>query len=141
MNVNRYIIGSIVVFVYLFIIEWLFHAVIMNSWYQENLNLLRSRADYGTFAIWMILGFLILAFGFCYVFIKGYEKKGPMEGLRYGLYVAFAFSVSTILINYSVFPYPASWVMAWILGNIVIMMLARRLKNRRRRQMRDRPFD
>lgn len=124
MNVNRYVIGSIVVFVYLFVIEWLFHGVIMNSWYQENLSLMRSRADAGSFAVWMILGFLVLAFGFCYVFTKGYENKGLAEGIRYGLYVAFAFSISMTLVNYSVFPWPAKWVIAWIIGGIIIMVLA-----------------
>jgi hypothetical protein len=124
MNVNRYVLGSIVVFVYLFVIEWFFHAVIMNRWYQENLSLLRSRVDAGGFAIWMILGFLVLAFGFCYVFVKGYENKGIGEGIRYGLYVAFAFSISTTLINYSVFPWPATWAIAWIIGNVIIMALA-----------------
>ncbi len=124
MNVNRYIVGSLVVFVYLMIIEWFFHSVIMRGMYQEGLSLFRSRADAGSFAIWMILGFLVLAFGFCYIFTKGYENKGIGEGIRYGLYVAFAFSISSVLGNYSVFPYPVAWAVAWIIGYLIIMVLA-----------------
>lgn len=123
MNTGRYVIGSIVVFVYLMVIEWIFHGIIMRGWYQQGLDIFRSRGESGGFAVWMALGFLILAFGFCYIFTKGYENRGIGEGLRYGLYVAIAFSVSTTLINYSVFPYPFSWVIGWVIGNIVIMIL------------------
>ena len=65
-----------------------------------------------------------MAFGFCYVFTKGYENKGVGEGFRYGLYVAVAFMISTILINYSAFPWPAKWIIAWIIGYVIIMILA-----------------
>jgi hypothetical protein len=106
------------------IIEWFFHSIIMRGLYEEGLSLFRSRADAGSFAIWMILGFLVLAFGFCYIFTKGYENKGIGEGIRYGLYVAFAFSISSVLVNYSVFPYPAAWAVAWIIGYLIIMILA-----------------
>lgn len=124
MNRGRYVIGSLAVFVYLFLIEWVFHSYVMGSYYEQNMSLLRGADAGGGFFVWMIFGFLILAFGFCYIFIKGYENKGIGEGVRFGLYVAITFSVSESLINYAVFPYPASWVVGWIIGYPVIMMLA-----------------
>lgn len=123
MNVNRYLLTSIVVFVYFFVIEWLFHGVIMSGAYAAHLELFRPRAEAGTYAVWMILGFLILAFGFTLVFTKGYENKGVGEGFRYGLYVGIAFGVSSLLVNYSVFPYPSSWLIGWIIGYMVILIL------------------
>ena len=123
MNTGRYVIGSIAVFVFFYLYQWLLHGVILASWYQEGLHLLRPEEQTGAFAAWMILGFLILAFGFCLVFLKGYEGKGIGEGVRYGIYVALAFGISTYLINYAFFPQPGQWVLAWIVGIIVQMMV------------------
>jgi hypothetical protein len=123
MNVQRYVIGSIVVFVCLVILEWLFHAVILSGWYNESRYLLRPEDERTWHAIWMFLGFLILAFGFCFIFTKGYENKGIGEGIRFGLYVGFAFAVSTSLIEFSVYPFPWNWIVAWIIGYPIIMMI------------------
>ena len=123
MNVNRYLLASIVVFIYFFVVEWLFHGVIMSGAYAAHLDLFRSRAEASTYAVWMILGFLILAFGFTLIFTKGYENKGMCEGFRYGLYVGIAFGVSSLLVNYAVFPYPTSWLIGWIIGYMVILIL------------------
>lgn len=124
MNVNRYLMGSIAVFIYLFVIEFVFHGVLLAEWYQESRHLLRPEEAASTYFVWMILGFLILAFGFCYIFIIGYKGNGILEGLRYGLYVGIAFSISSNLINYAVFPYPGKWVLAWSIGYPIIFILA-----------------
>jgi hypothetical protein len=124
MNVGRYVLGSIVVFVFFLVIEWIFHGVIMSGWYREVLQLHRPDAYTGIYLIWMLVGFLILAFGYCFIFTKGYENKGIAEGYRYGLYIGVTFSVSASLIEFSVFPFPAKWIIGWIIGYVIIMILA-----------------
>jgi hypothetical protein len=124
MNVGRYLIGSLVVFVFIFLIEYVFHGILLSGWYEQQMQLLRPEAEANAYFIWMILGYLILSFGFCFVFLKGYENKGCGEGIRYGLYVGIAFIVSTNLINYAVIPYPGKWIVAWNIGYPIIMMLA-----------------
>ena len=124
MNAGRYVLGSVVVFVYLFVYEWIFHGVIGKGWYSEYAHLTRPDAEVGMFMFWMIIGLLLLAFGFCFVFIKGYERRGIGEGFRYGLYVGLAFSVSNTLIEYGVLPLPVKWVVAWIIGYLIMMILA-----------------
>jgi hypothetical protein len=124
MNAGRYVIGSIVVFGFFLVINWLFHGVLLIGWYNENPEIIRS--DYGAaaYVIWMLIGFLILAFGFCFIFVKGYENKGIAEGFRYGLYIGIAFCISTSLIHYPVFPFPGKWIVAWVIGYPIIMILA-----------------
>lgn len=124
MNVGRYVLGSIVVFIYFFVYEWIFHGVIGKGWYSEYSQLMRPDMESGMFMFWMIVGLLLLAFGFCFIFIKGYENRGIGEGFRYGLYVGIAFSVSYTLIEYGVLPLPATWVVAWIIGYTIMMILA-----------------
>jgi hypothetical protein len=72
----------------------------------------------------MVLAYLLQAFLFSYIFIKGYENKGLMEGLRYGLVIAFAFGVSSSLIQYVVQPWPGSLIVSWITGYLVEMAAA-----------------
>ena len=123
MNVKRYVLGSLAVFVFIYLAEFLFHGVIMAGKYQEQIELLRPEAGSMARMPVMALGFLIMAFGFCFVFTKGYEGKGIAEGIRFGLYVAIAFGLSANLINYTVFPWPGMWVAYWTIGETIIMMM------------------
>lgn len=124
MNVQRYILASIIVFAFMLVIDWLFHGVILSGWYNEILQLHRTGAYGGIYLFWLIIGFLLLSFGFCFIFTKGYQNKGIGEGLRYGFYVGIAFSISTILIAFAVMPFPTKWIIAWIIGNLIILILA-----------------
>jgi hypothetical protein len=124
MNTKRYLWASLAVFVFIFLAEFLFHGVIMKNTYAMHMDLLRPEAEQQATFPFMILGFLLLAFGFCFIFVKGYEGRGIAEGVRFGLYAALAFGISTQLINYSVFPYPGSWVGMWIFGESLIVIAA-----------------
>lgn len=124
MNVKRYILGSLAVFLFVYLAEFVFHGMFMKDAYLAQMELLRPEGEQMAYMPFMALGFLILAFGFCFIFINGYEGKGVAEGLRYGLYAAIAFGVSSHLIRYAVFPLPKDWVVSWIVGESVIIMLA-----------------
>lgn len=124
MNVKRYILASLAVFVVVYVCEFLFHGMFMAASYLANAELLRPSEEQMAHMPFMALGFLILAFGFTFVFIHGYEGKGVTEGLRFGFYAAVAFGVSANLINYAVFPRPKSWVISWIIGETLILTLA-----------------
>ena len=124
MNAGRYVLGSVVVALYFYLYEWLLHGIIMSKSYNEQMGLFRPDIESGIFLFWMLLGLVIMAFGFCFIFLKGYENKGIGEGFRYGLYVGLAFAVTNVLIEYSVFPFPGSWVISWIIGYMIMMILA-----------------
>ena len=124
MNTGKYVMGSLVVFVYIFLAEFVFHGVIMQSFYTPHLHLLRPEAEMSAYMVWMTLGYLVQAFGFCFIFVKGYERKGIAEGFRYGLYIALAFAWPTALVDYAVFPYPGSWIIGWMTGYPIMMIIA-----------------
>jgi hypothetical protein len=119
MNTGRYVIGSIVVFVVLFILDYLFHDVLLASFYAANAACMRPEPYW----LAIILGELIFAFGFCFIFLKGYEGKGCAEGVRYGLYVGVAFLISSSMVSYAVYPL-SGWVMlAYFFGYPIMMMI------------------
>lgn len=71
----------------------------------------------------MVIGFLLYAFGFCYLFTRGYENKGIGEGIRFGFYIGFFFMVSSSMIEYAVYPL-SGWIMlAYFIGYPIINMI------------------
>lgn len=110
MNTKRYVIGSIIVFVCLNILDYLLHGVLLKGQYELIKDIFRAEEGMNQYMPAMLLGYLIFSFGFCYIFIKGREGKGVGEGLRYGLLVGFTFGVSTSLIYYTVYPL-SGWIM------------------------------
>ena len=124
MNIKRYIIGSIAVFIFLFLAEGVFHGIIMEPNYSNHMDLQRAPDGQESRMGYMASGFLVMAFGFCYIFIQGYKGTGIMEGVRYGLYASRAFGLSTKLINHTVFPWPADWIWLGTLGEGIIFIAA-----------------
>ena len=124
MNKKRYLVGSIVTWVFIFVYEMIFHGVIMKGPYQQIANLMRPEEAMMALFFWMILAQLIMAFGFCYVFIKGYENRGIAEGFRYGLIIWVAFGISSLLIEYVVYPIPARFIVIWAIGYFVELVVS-----------------
>ncbi|HWR81899.1 MAG TPA: hypothetical protein VN285_01205 [Candidatus Deferrimicrobium sp.] len=124
MNGKRYVLCALVVWVLIFVMEYLLHAVLLAGQYEQIRHILRPEESAGAFFFWVLLAELILAFGMTYIFIKGYENRGLGEGFRFGLLVGVTFSVSTSLVNYAVFPLPASLTAAYVIGYPVEMIVA-----------------
>ena len=78
MNIKRFIIASIAVFVVIQAIDWLVHGVLMTKWYAEITGLWRP--DMMDLMWVMILGSLFFSFMFVLIFAKGYENKGITGG-------------------------------------------------------------
>lgn len=123
MNTKRWIVGSLIVWVAMFLLEYLFHGLWLMTEYESIANLTRAEADMETFFVWILLAELIVAFGFCYIFTKGYEGKGIIEGVRYGLAIGLTFGVGGAIMDYAVFPYPESLVVKWCIGYPIEMMI------------------
>ncbi len=122
MNSKRFILASIAVFILIQAIDWLVHGVIMSGWYAEIAGL--WRADMMDLMWVMVLGSLFFSFMFVLIFIKGYEGKGIMEGIRYGLYVGLLIMVSGSLGQYAMYPIPLAMALTWLAYGIIEMIIA-----------------
>jgi hypothetical protein len=101
------------------------HSLVLASLYTNYDYLLRQQDQQSIiYTLLMLLGFLFMAFGFSYIFAKGYESKGLAEGFRFGLLIAVAFGISYALVEYSVFDIPDSWILPWIIGYLIQWVLA-----------------
>ncbi len=122
MNIKRFFITSIVVFIMMQAIDWLVHGVLMAKWYQDIKGLWRPEM---MDRMWvMMLGSLFFSFMFVFVFTKGYEQRGVVEGARFGLFIGLLVYVSGILGQYVMYPIPFGMALIWLAYGIIEMVIA-----------------
>ena len=121
MNKQRYLLASLAVLVFVFIYEWSFHGGLLKGIYEQTAHLWRSKNDCHMPVI--IAAQLIFSFVFSFIFLKGYENKGIMEGVRYGALIGLL-AIPSNLVYYAVMPLPVQLVVLWCVGGLVEMILA-----------------
>ena len=115
MNTKKFWITGVVVFLVMYALDFLFHGMFMEKYYLEIIHIMRPKADMMTYMPSMTIGQLLIAFGFTYIFVKGYEGKGCMEGIRFGLIVGIVFGLGPAMINYSVYQMTGSIMLAYFI--------------------------
>ncbi len=83
MNVKRFLLASLAVFVSMQILDFLIHMVLLSEEYQYTASIWRADMM-DTFWIMYLTGALFSLI-FVFIFAKGYQGKGILEGIRYGL--------------------------------------------------------
>lgn len=111
MNVKKFLIAGSAVFVAFQALDFLFHAVIMAETYKALAHLWRP--DMMSYMWIMYLAGLVLAFSFTYLFVKGYEGKGLIEGVRFGIVAGLFMNVMGMFGQYAMYPVPFSLTMIW----------------------------
>lgn len=124
MNTKRFIITCLVVWIAMIILDWVIHGLILAGSYRETAQLWRPESEMISKMWIMYLGQLLFAIFFVFVFTKGYENRGLLEGLRYGIYVFFIALFPGALAQYSTMPLAFSMTLSWIvLGFIEFLIL------------------
>jgi len=121
MNNKRWIQASVAVFVVMFALEFLIHAVLLQESYQKTAALWRSETEMQSMMWMMWAGYVIFAPFFTYIYIRGYEpkKSGLEQGLRFGLYMGLALAPMQSLGWYTVLPIPGMLAFYWFLAGMV----------------------
>src|SRR5512143_1694163 len=118
---NKLMIGCVVVYLVLLLLEYLEHSVLFAPTYMSLPNLFRSPEETKTWVVLVV--YAVFAFGFTLIFSKGYKGKGVMEGVRYGFYVSLLTSVTYSFANYASMPMPFSLALERALIGIVQLMI------------------
>ncbi len=109
--------GFVAVFVAMEILEFLIHGVLLSSASQATKDVWRPDMDSLRW-IYHVLA-IVGAFFFTLVFSKGYEGKGVMEGVRYGLYIGIWMSVGMAYGSYAMIKIPYSLALQWFIYGVV----------------------
>jgi hypothetical protein len=122
MNIKRFTIAGITVFITIQAIDWLVHGVLLAKWYQDIKGLWRQEM---MDLMWvMVLGSLFFSFMFVFIFTKGYEARGVVEGARYGLFIGLLVNVSGTFGQYAMYPIPFGLAMIWFAYGMIEMVIA-----------------
>ena len=125
MNVKKFWIAFVVVFIVLEILGYLVHGVMLASTYEseEIKEVFRTMEEMDSRMWIMILTDLIWVYFFTFFFVKGYENKGIMEGVRYGVYMGIFVSLVFSYQNYVVLPIPYLLALQWFIYGFVISVI------------------
>ena len=117
-NIKRFVLATLAVFVVYEAIDLLVHMVILGKTYQA-MRIWRPDMEQ---KMWIIyLAVLIFSAVFVYVYSKGYEGKGLIEGLRFGVITWALIKLPGILSQYVIYPVPYKLALKW-LGFALIQM-------------------
>ncbi len=114
-------LGFIASFIVLEILMFLVNRVLLMSTYNSIQGVWRPDMNS---KIWIYHVINIFnAFFFTFVFSKGYEKKGILEGVRYGFYIGVWLSVGMAYGSYAMIAIPYSLALQWFIYGVIEYMI------------------
>jgi len=96
------------------VLGFLVHGVWLDPTYKSMPSVWRPEAEQQALFWVMIVSGLIATFAFCLIFTKGYEGKGVMEGVRYGVLIGLLAGIPTALDQFWIYPIPFSLALKWL---------------------------
>ncbi len=130
MNKKKLAAAVIIVFILLLLTNFLIHNVILSSVYSkpEISKAFRGMEDM-TRMMWRLwIADLVWSFFFVFIFVKGYENKGIIEGIRYGIYIGlFMNFIAAVAQNVTYFiPYylALQWFIYGLIQSVILGIAA-----------------
>lgn len=116
MNCKKFLIAFLLVFIAYFVTNMLIHGVILEKTYMkpELQNAFRPESEMNKLFWVRIITMLVFSFFFTFIFVKGYEQKGVMEGVRYGIYITLFYFFVTSFDQFIIYPITYCVVWYWI---------------------------
>lgn len=111
MNKSRWLLASVGVFVAYEILNFIIHSVILMGIYEETKAVWRPDMMEKMWIMWITAAIFSLLF--VLIFTKGYEGKGCMEGVRYGLLIGLFVSIPMAYNSYATIAIPYKLAFQW----------------------------
>ena len=121
MNWQKFLITFVVVFVVFNILSFLVHVLWLSSDYQQLASVWRIDMDKYMWVSFVTAVFY--CFFFVFIFARGQENKGIMEGIRYGLIIWAFYSIPVLYNQFMAYPISYSLVLKWLFGELVTVII------------------
>jgi hypothetical protein len=116
---KKFWIGVVVVFVLWSLTNFIVHDVILGSAWKADQVMKVMRPDMQD-KMWIFyVTTAIMSMFFTLIFSKGYEGKGVLEGVRFGLYTGFLLATPMAYDSYAMYPLPYPLILQWFLYGMV----------------------
>jgi uncharacterized membrane protein len=119
---KKILIGALVVFVILEVMDIIVHGVVLGSAYATMQNVWRPDMMQKMWILHIVK--IVVAFMFAFIFSKGYEGKGLMEGARYGFYIGLMLSMGYAFGSYASFRIPYQIALQWFIYAVLEYIIA-----------------
>ena len=116
-------IGFVAVYVVMMAIGYLIHEVMLADTYEALAAIFRPKEQMDSMMWIMILSGTAVIFLFCYIFTKGCEGKGVVEGVRYGALMGLFLGFPTSVDAYVIYPLTQELAVIWFVSSVVGMMI------------------
>ncbi|MEW6026282.1 MAG: hypothetical protein AB1599_03180 [Planctomycetota bacterium] len=121
MNIKRYLLASLVAYIVKQVTTFIIHGVIITGeytalgqiWRPDMMNWM------WLFNVLDIPSILLIT----YIFVKGYENKGIMEGVRFGLILGILMWIGGAFANWITFPITLSLAVKWFVFGVLQMVI------------------
>ncbi len=120
---SRFWMAFAAVYVVFHVLGFLVHGVMLADTYKALAALWRPEAEMQSMMWIMFVNSAVFLFLFCYIFTRGYENKGLMEGVRYGALMGLFVSVMAAFDNYVIYPVPLNLAQTWFVSGVVIYVI------------------
>ena len=117
-------IGFVVVFVVMNAYGYLVHEVGLSATYQSLASVFRPKAEMDSMMWMMMAGGVVSLALFCHIFTLGYEGKGVMEGVRYGILIGIFASIPMSVDQYVIYPLTGELAVIWFVSGVVGFVIA-----------------
>ncbi len=126
MNVQRWVVASVVVTIVVAILEMIIHGFILQAHYQATAAVWRPQAEAQALMPLMWLGYAVFAPFFVWIYAQGVDPKEDAigQGVRFGLMLGIGLSAMSSMIWYVVLPIPRNLAFGWFLAGVAVYVAA-----------------
>ncbi len=117
-------IGFVVVFVVMQVFGYLIHELGLSETYASLASVFRPKAEMDSMMWMMMAGGVVSLALFCHIFTLGYEGKGVMEGVRYGVLIGIFASIPMSVDHYVIYPLTGELAVIWFVAGVVGFVIA-----------------
>jgi len=121
MNQKKFWIAFIVIFVVYEITNFIVHGLILGPAYMSDdvAPLFRPQEVLESTSWLRLFTELVWSFFFIFIFVKGYENKGILEGVKFGIYIGLFYSFVWAYQSYWMYPMPYSLALEWFIFGLI----------------------
>ncbi|MFC1500879.1 hypothetical protein ACFL58_00300 [Elusimicrobiota bacterium] len=113
---KKLVIAAVAVFFVYEFVDFTVHSLILAPTYMKMQNI--WRADMMQKMWIMYITALVFSFTFVYIFAKGYEGKGIIEGVRFGAIISLLMLLPGIFNQYVIYPVSYKLALTWFVFGV-----------------------
>ncbi|MDX1403731.1 MAG: hypothetical protein R3192_04300 [Woeseiaceae bacterium] len=119
MNNKTFWIGFVVVYVLWQVLGFVIFETMLGEAHSQMSGVFRPENELNDMMWMLLVSSAVMMFMFCYIFTRGYEGKGIMEGVRYGILIAFLMASPMVIEQHVLYRVPSNVANMWLIGIFV----------------------